>query len=400
LLIINAYEKPEEKWKGIMEHIYMDNGSTSFPKAPGLGKTMGEHIDQYGLNMGRGGYSPSFHLEQIAVETKEKLTEFFHGPTSRNVIFTSGATAGLNMIINGLLEPGDKVVTTSLEHNAVARPLYALSQKGVLWEQLPAAADGSLRMDAVSDMLSSDTRLLIATHASNVSGNLTPLQLLSDICKDRQILFVVDAAQTAGSQTIDMADLGLDGLVVPGHKGLLGPQGIGAMLLSDRLAAQLRPTVFGGTGSRSDLLEMPDFLPDRFEPGTLNIPGIVGMNHALDFLMSQGIQSIRGHKEQLAKQFLEGLSVISHVRCAGPDAGSPRESVFSLVFKTVDQGEAAYLLEREHGILTRSGLHCAPLAHQALGTFPVGSVRFSFGPFTTKAEVDACLAAIAKIAKG
>jgi cysteine desulfurase family protein len=385
-----------------MRQIYMDNSSTSFPKAPDLGKVMGEHIDQLGLNLGRGGYSPAIHLEQIAVETKEKLCDFFNGPHSRNVIFTSGATAGLNMVINGLLSPGDRVVTTCLEHNAVARPLHALSTYGVQnirWERLPAEPDGNLDVDAFNKLLTTDTKMLLVTHASNVSGSLVPLCSLAKICKERNIFFVADAAQTAGSQPIDMKGLGLDGLVVAGHKGLLGPQGIGAMILTDRLASQMRPTVLGGTGSKSDLLDMPEYLPDRFEPGTLNIPGIVGLNHALDFLASQGLQAIRSHKDALARTFLEGLSVIHGVQSFGQAADVPRESVFSLVFKNMDQAEAAFRLERDFGILTRSGLHCAPLAHQTLGTFPGGSVRFSFGCFTTVADVDAALSAIAKIAK-
>ncbi len=384
-----------------MKQVYMDNGSTSFPKAPGLGKIMGKHIDQIGMNMGRGGYSPSFHLEQIAVETKEKLCVFFNCSSSRNVIFTSGATAGLNMIINGLLAPGDRVVTTSLEHNAVARPLYAMTKKveGILWEQLPTTSDGLLALDAIPKMLSHQTKMVLLTHGSNVSGHLIPLELIAGICKKQRIFFVVDGAQTAGSQHIDMNALGLDAVVVPGHKSLLGPQGIGVMLLSDNLASQLRPTVFGGTGSRSDLLEMPLFLPDRFEPGTLNIPGIVGLNHALTFLMEQGVESIRGQKELLSQKFLEGLSVINGVRLIGPSINMPRESVFSLVFHNRDQGEIAYLLERDYGILTRSGLHCAPLAHQTLGTFPSGSVRFSFGCFTTTADVDRVLHAISNLTK-
>lgn len=382
-----------------MRQIYMDNSSTSFPKAPGLGKIMGEHIDQFGLNLGRGGYSPAIHLEQIAVETKEKLCGFFNGPHSRNVIFTSGATAGLNMIINGLLSPGDRVVTTCLEHNAVARPLHALSATGIHWERLPADQDGTLQAGAFDKILTPDTKLLLVTHASNVSGALVPLHPLAEICKERNILFVADAAQTAGSQPIDMEGLGLDGLVVAGHKGLLGPQGIGAMILSDRLASQMKPTVLGGTGSKSDLLDMPSFLPDRFEPGTLNIPGIVGLNHALDFLAAQGLSAIRAHKDALARRFLEGLSLIPHVASIGQGVDVPRESVFSLVFKKMDQAEAAFRLEREFGILTRSGLHCAPLAHQTLGTYPGGSVRFSFGCFTTADDVDAALSAITKIAK-
>ena len=380
-----------------MKQIYMDNSSTSFPKAPGLGKIMGEHIDQSGMNMGRGGYSAAFHLEQIAVETKEKICAFFNGTHSRNVIFTSGATVGLNMIINGLLEPGDRVVTTSLEHNAVARPLHALTKKGVQWERFPSAVDGSILVEEIPRMLAPQTKLVIVTHASNVSGNLIPLGPIAEFCNQHHILFAVDGAQTAGSQTIDTSALGLDALVVPGHKSLLGPQGIGALILSDRLAAALRPTVLGGTGSRSDLLEMPDFLPDRFEPGTLNIPGIVGLNYALTFLMEQGVETIRCQKELLSQRFLEGLSVIGGVRLIGPGMGMPRESVFSVVFNHRDQGETAFLLDRDYGILTRPGLHCAPLAHQALGTFPQGSVRFSFGYFTTAAEVDAALLAIQKI---
>lgn len=381
----------------MMQQIYMDNSSTSFPKAPGLGKIMGEHIDQIGLNIGRGGYSPAFHLEQIAVETKEKLSDFFHGPNSRNVIFTSGATAGLNTIINGILMDGDRVVTSSLEHNAVARPLHALTKKGVQWEQFSSAPDGSILVNDIPGKLNSQTKLVIVTHASNVSGALFPLETIAEFCKEHKIFLAVDAAQTAGSQSLDMTALGLDALVVPGHKALLGPQGIGCIILSDNLAAQLQPTVLGGTGSRSDLLDMPDFLPDRFEPGTLNIPGIVGLHHALSFVMDQGVENIQGQKELLTQRFLEGLSIMNGVCLGGPGLGLPRESVFSLFFTNRDQGEIAYLLEREYGILTRSGLHCSPLAHQVLGTFPQGSVRFSFGLFTTAAEVDAALLAIHRI---
>lgn len=382
-----------------MKQIYMDNSSTSFPKAPGLGKIIGDHIDHNGLNIGRGGYSRTFHLEQIAVETKQKLCDFFRGPHSRNVVFTGGATAGLNMIINGLLAPGDRVVTTSLEHNAVARPLHALEEKGIQWEQLPATTDGSLLLDAIPKILTPQTKVVIVNHGSNVSGSLISLDAIAHACKEHHIFFVVDAAQTAGSQTIDMNMLGLDALIVPGHKSMLGPQGIGAMILSDNLAAQLKPTVLGGTGSQSELLEMPDFLPDRFEPGTLNIPGIVGLNHALTFLLDQGLDTIRGHKEYLTQRFLEGLSVIGGIRITGPGLDRPRECVFSLVFENMDQGEVAFRLVQDYGILTRSGLHCAPLAHRVLGTFPNGSVRFSFGCFTTAGDVDAALYAISAITK-
>ena len=233
-----------------------------------------------------------------------------------------------------------------------------------------------------------------------MSGGVIPLQEIGALCNDLGILFAVDGAQTAGTQSISMKEGFIDALIIPGHKGLLGPQGIGALLVSQKMAAQIAPIIYGGTGSRSDSLEMPDFLPDRLEPGTLNIPGIIGFGHALSYIDSLGIDAIREKKAKIGGRFYEGLSTIPGVTCIGPDMSVPRESVFSIVFSGLDQGAAAFDLEQSYGILTRSGLHCAPLAHQALGTFPQGTVRFSLGYFNTEKQVDTALMAIQRIATG
>ncbi len=382
-----------------MGQIYMDNSSTSFPKAPGLGKIMGQHIDTNGINIGRGSYTSSFSLEEIVVETKIRLSNFFDGPNSKNVIFTSGATIGLNMLVGGLLRPGDLVLTTSLEHNSVARPLAALSKKGVRWEQIPLLPDGRFSLEDFSVALAQTPRLVLVTHGSNVSGIIMPIEQMGAMCHAQNVLFAVDAAQTAGSQPISMKQSHIDALIVPGHKGMLGPQGIGVMMISDLLSTQLSPVLFGGTGSRSDALDMPSFLPDRFEPGTLNVPGIVGLKHALDFIETEGIRGIRDKKTEISLQFLEGISVISGITFLNIPAGAPRESVFSLMFSNLDQAEAAYTLEQEYGILTRCGLHCSPLAHQALGTYPQGTIRFSLGCFNTAEQVAAALYGIKQTAK-
>ena len=369
-----------------MREVYLDNAATSFPKAPGVGKAMAAYIDTVGRNIGRGSYAPAQAAAGVAWEVREQLCRLLGGPAPRNVIFTPGATYGLNFLLKGLLRPGDRVLTSPMEHNAVLRPLEQLKGRGVQVELLPCDGEGLLDLEALPPLLEG-ARAVILTHASNVTGGLMPAAQVGALCQARGVFFLVDAAQSAGHVPIDMAAMGIDGLALPGHKGLLGPQGIGSLLVTDVLAEALDPLVSGGTGSFSESLDMPPCLPDRLEPGTLNLPGIYGLSAALDFLEAQdGLMDrqrrLGGHLWARMKELEEdGLSV------PGPEPGG-RVGVVSVDFKGRDNGEAAFLLERDYGVQTRCGLHCAPAAHRTLGTLPGGLVRFSVGPFTTFEELD------------
>ena len=369
--------------------IYLDNAATSFPKAPGVGAAMADYLERLGCNIGRGGYQRAWDAAGGVLAVREKLCALVNGPDPRNVCFTPGATYGLNFLLHGLLRPGDKVITSPMEHNAVLRPLKQLKSKGVSVDYLPCTDRGELLPDGLAERLTEDVRAVVLTHASNVSGTLFPIGQVGALCRERGIFFLVDGAQTLGTVPVDMAAMGIDGLAFPGHKGLLGPQGIGGAALSAPLAEALEPLLSGGTGSLSESLSMPPFLPDKFEAGTLNLPGIFGLGAALDYLEGEG-EALRARERRLARHLWYRLKELDGegLRVLGADDPQNRVGVVSVDFPGRDNGEMAFRLEREYGIQTRCGLHCAPLAHKTLGTFPQGAVRFSVGPFTTFAELD------------
>ncbi len=400
--------------------IYCDNGSTSFPKAPGLGKIMGEHIDNNGYNISRGGYGKAYSVEEKVIETKELLCNMFSCDNPRNVVFTPGATYGLNMIISGLLTEGDHVITTSIEHNAVVRPLAFLSgyrepdfkqvdlntelnvtkRTGkIQWSEALCDESGRLDTSDIERLIKPNTKLVLITHASNVCGTMTDICEVGRICREKGVYFAVDAAQSAGSEHINMEACNIDALAFPGHKGLLGPQGIGGLILNDKIAAEISPIILGGTGSFSDKEEMPPFMPDKFQPGTLNLPGIIGLNHALKYIEKEGIDAIKEKKMRLTRQFIEATMNMQGVRIAGISGTEGRCGVVSLDFKANDNAEVSFLLEKEYGIMTRCGMHCAPHAHKTLNTFPQGTVRFAFGYFNTKEEVSMVIDGINNIIK-
>lgn len=372
-----------------MRSVYLDNGATSYPKAPGVGEAMANYITNIGCNIARGGYQQAYDAAGRVLGIREKLNSLVNGPGSRNVVFTPGATAGLNMLLKGLLRPGDKVLTSPMEHNAVLRPLEQLKQRGVTVELLPCTERGELILEGLADRLTPDVRAVILCHGSNVSGTRFPIAQVGPLCRERGIFFLVDAAQTLGVIPVDMAAMAIDGLAFPGHKGLLGPQGIGGLVLTDALAGELEPLLSGGTGSMSESLDMPPFLPDRLEAGTLNLPGIFGLGAALDYLEGEG-EALRIREHKLAGHLWARLMELEEdgIRVLGSRDPSNRTGVVSIDFLKADNGEMAFRLEQEYGIQTRCGLHCAPLAHRTLGTFPQGAVRFSVGPFTTFEELD------------
>lgn len=381
-----------------MEHVYCDNGSTSFPKAPGLGRAMGDHIDNNGFNISRGGYDEAYSLEADIIETREEICRMFGWDDPKDVVFTSGATMGLNMVIKGVLKEGDHAITTSMEHNAVVRPLTQLEACGVEWDEAKCDERGVLDEDSLKGLIRDNTKLVMVTHGSNVCGTMTPVESIGKICRERGVMLAVDAAQTAGSAEIDMKRMNADAVIFPGHKGLMGPQGVGGMILSERMAQSMEPVISGGTGSVSDKEEMPDFMPDKFQPGTLNIPGIIGLRHSLAFIRKEGLAAIAEKKMHLTGIFLNDVCNMKNVRLAGIPDVRGRCAVVSIQFLNMDNAEAAYVLESEYGIMTRCGLHCAPHAHKTLGTFPQGTVRFSFGYFNTEKEMDYVAKAINDVA--
>lgn len=377
--------------------VYLDNAATSYPKAPGVASAMADYVEKVGATINRSSYASAQEAGLVTLSLRERLCRLFNHPDPTHAVLTPGATAGLNMVIKGLLRPGDHCLVSSMEHNAVMRPLVQLEREGVAFERIPCDAQGCLRLEALPGMIKLNTRLVVMAHGSNVCGTVQDAEAVGKICRERGVPFALDAAQTAGHIEVDFERFGLSALVVPGHKGLLGPQGIGALLLDADFARRLTPLVAGGTGSASDSEELPDWMPDRFESGTPNMPGVYGWEAALGWLENTGIETLENHEKTLSKRFLEGIYGLKNVKLYGITVPERRTGVFSVGFLNCDNAEAAWRLEREFGILTRCGLHCAPSAHKTLGSFPEGSVRFSTGWANTEADIDAALSAIAAI---
>lgn len=381
-----------------MNTIYLDNAATSFPKPEGVSDAMKQYVDQVGATINRSVYGSAQDAGLVTLTLREQLKKLFHFPeAATHVILTPGATWSLNMVIQGFLNPGNHCLVSSMEHNAVMRPLLQLDQ--VSFDRIPCNREGLLDPKDIESLIRPNTKLLVMAHGSNVCGSLQDAQAIGQICKRRGIAFVLDAAQTAGHLPIDFEAFHLSALCVPGHKGLLGPSGIGALLMTDGFAKALHPIVAGGTGSASDSEYLPEYLPDRFESGTPNMPGIYGWEAALRFVTAKGIDALRDHEMALCQRFLQGLREIPGVALCGTEDLSRRVGVVSIDFLHQDNAEAAFLLETEYGILTRCGLHCAPSAHKTLHTFPRGTVRFSLGFSNTEADVDAALSAIAAISE-
>ena len=386
-----------------MDRLYLDNAATTFPKPPAVARAVYDYILNSGANINRGCYGTAYDVEEQVLETRELLCGLFRAPNCRNVIFTKNVTESLNVLLKGLLRPGDHVITSSMEHNAVMRPLVQLEKAGVSFTRVPCDSQGRLETDVLEGCLRPGTRLVVMTHASNVCGTILPVAAVGAFCRKHDLKFVVDCAQTAGALDIDMEAMHIDALAFTGHKGLLGPQGVGGFVVTDGLSRELEPLLSGGTGSLSHTEEVPDFLPDRFEPGTLNLPGILGLRQGLLFLKETGVAAVRAHERALARQFREGLRSLERdglLRVLAGADGIERVGVVSVQTLKRELSQAAFALDEDFGIQTRVGLHCAPAAHRTLGSFPTGSIRFSFGFFNTTADVDRALAALAEVCRG
>ena len=383
----------------VMPAIYLDNAATSFPKPPAVAEAMLRYMREVGASINRGVYASAQDAGMTTLLLREGLCRLFRHSGPTHCILTSGNTMGLNMILRGWLRPGDHCLVSSMEHNAVMRPLQDLAAGGVAFDRVPCDGQGRLDPEDVGRMIRPNTRLVLMAHGSNVGGGVQDAAAVGRICREYGVPFALDAAQTAGHWEIDFEGWGLSALSVPGHKGLMGPSGIGALLLSREFAEGLTPIVTGGTGSASDLEVQPAYMPDRFESGTLNLPGIYGLQAAVEFVEETGVGVLREHETMLTRRMLEQLREIPSVRLAGPWELSDRVGVVSVDFRDMDNAGAAVRLEQDYGILTRCGLHCAPAAHRTLGTFPQGTVRFSVGWYTTAEEADRAVAAVAEIAR-
>lgn len=381
-----------------MNYIYLDNASTTFPKAPNVANAMSDYLTNYGININRGSYALAYDVEDIIYTTRQRLNNVFNGHDPSHVIFTQNVTMSLNMVIKGLLKAGNHILVSSMEHNAVMRALTQLLDKGITFDIIPCDVTGSIQLESIETLIRPNTVAMIINHASNVCGTVQPIESISSICKAHNLHFIVDAAQTAGVIPIDVKACHIDALCFTGHKGLLGPQGIGGIILTKEMAQTLIPLIAGGTGSFSHLETMPTHMPDAFEAGTLNLPGIIGLNEGLSYIESVGMENIHNHELALTKTFLEGLHSITGVNIIGKQDIQDRTAVVSITIDGLDAASIAYELESNR-IMTRVGLHCAPRAHQTLGTYPEGTVRFSFGYANTLEDVESALSALHTIVK-
>ncbi|MCL2217130.1 MAG: aminotransferase class V-fold PLP-dependent enzyme [Defluviitaleaceae bacterium] len=384
-----------------MRKVYADNSSTSFPKAPGVSDSIKDFLDNVGCNVNRGGYEASYNTALEILEARKLLCGLFNfnEPIGkpRNVIFTPGITYSINMILQGFLKENDHIITTSMEHNGVMRPLHELSERGVDYSMAECEEDGTLDPQKIASLFTAKTKAVIMTHASNVSGTVLPIREVYEICAPREIKLIIDTAQTAGELPIDMSYA--DAIAFTAHKGLLAAQGLGGFIIKSDFAKKITPIITGGTGSKSHEILQPDLLPDKFEAGTINIPAIIGLKKALEYIKAQNPATIHAKKMKLTERFLQAVRDIPGVVIIGKKDLQNRISTVSLNFKTIDNAEIAALLDSDYGIMTRCGLHCAPVAHKTLKTYPHGTVRFSFGYFNTPGEIDYIAQAIKEIVR-
>ena len=388
-----------EKTLSAGRRICLDQAATSFPKPPCVAGAVMEYMTNIGSNVSRSSYASAYEAEDTVLETRELLCSLFGWDDPAGVIFTPNITASLNWILKGLLMPGDHVLVTSMEHNAVMRPLVQLSSKGITFDRIPCNRDGCPDLHSLPGLIKPQTRMLVCLHASNVNGAVMPLEAFGRFCREHSLLFVVDTAQSAGRCPIDMKALHIDCLAFTGHKGLLGPQGIGGFIIPKDLALLMDPLISGGTGSFSHTELIPKVLPDRLEAGTLNLPGIYGLNAALKWIMETGCETIFDHEYALFRKLREGFETIKGVKiigCPGEGAQKPMP-VLSIQTPDRDIALVSALLDEQAGIQTRVGLHCAPSAHRTLGTFPEGTIRFSPGFFNTDDEIGTCIRALEQV---
>ncbi|MBX3396635.1 MAG: aminotransferase class V-fold PLP-dependent enzyme [Phycisphaerae bacterium] len=383
------------------KRLYADNAATSFPKPPGVWEAMRSYAEQLGASAGRGAYHEAVETGELLTRCRRQLARLINAESPNQVIFTHNCSGALNQAIKGLLRSGDHVVTTTMEHNSVLRPLNSLTvDRDISVDYVQADSEtGIVDLDAVIAAIRTKTRLVAVVHASNVTGSLQPIEAIGVETRRRGIPLLVDAAQSAGHVPIDVRAMGIDLLALPGHKGLMGPLGTGALYLRSSLENELSPLIEGGTGSASEHPIQPDFLPDKFESGSHNAIGIAGLSAALSWVETASIDRLHSHDQSLCAAFIESARGVDGLTVYGPMNPRHRVAVFSVRVEGFDAAELAAALESEFEILTRPGIHCAPLAHRTIGTDTEGgTTRLSFGVFNTVDDVHRCVDALSRLA--
>jgi cysteine desulfurase family protein len=379
-----------------MKTIYLDNAATSFPKPEAMLAAMTAYQQAVGANPGRSGHGLSIDAGRIIYETRETLARLFHIEDPLRIVLTKNSTEALNIALQGALKPGDHVITSGMEHNSVMRPLRFLESQGVRVSVIPCSPRGELDPEDIKKAIRPATKMVVMTHASNVTGTILPVEAVGAIIREKgDILFCVDAAQTAGVLPMDVQKMKIDLLAFTGHKSLYGPQGTGGLYVRKGLEKGIAPLMMGGTGSRSEFEAQPDFMPDKYESGTPNTIGFAGLGAGATYLAGQTMEGIRAKEEQLTRRFLERLEAFKdQVTVYGLNDAARQTAVISFNVKNISPSDAAMFFEEKFGILCRPGLHCAPAAHRTIGTFPQGTVRFSFGFFNTSRDVDRAAKAV------
>lgn len=377
--------------------IYLDNAATSHPKPEAVYRETDRSLRELGASPGRGSYRAAIEASRLLLETRLAAASLFGISDAARIVFTASATEALNLALLGLLDPGDRVVTTTMEHNAVLRPLELLRRRGVDVIKVPANTSGFVEPAELKTACSQQTKLLVLSHCSNVSGTRQAIEELGPWCRKQGILLLVDGAQSAGLFDLDVEAMGIDLLAVPGHKSLLGPPGTGLLYVREGL--QIRPLIVGGTGGDSTSVLPPAHLPEGLESGTANSPGLAGLKAGIEFLLATGLDSICRHELSLVQTLRQELPKVPNLRLHGAATMDHQGSALSFTISGHDPATIAFLLDRDHDIQTRAGLHCAPDAHRSLGTFPQGTVRVSPGWFNSERDISALLTALVDLVK-
>ena len=376
--------------------IYLDHAATSWPKPQSVLDAVQEAMVRQAANPGRGSHRMAVSASRVLFDARKALAKLFAIANPNDIALTFNTTIALNMAIKGLLQPGDHVVATAVEHNSVRRPLeYLRRTAGVDIAYVEADEQGAIRAEAVEKALLANTKLVVVNHSSNLLGSIAPVAEIGTITKNHGAKLLVDAAQSAGILPIDVEAMGIDLLAFPGHKGLLGPQGTGGLYIHSALT--LEPLLHGGTGSQSEAVQQPDVRPDRYESGTHNTPGLAGLAAGVRFVLHETVEKIHNKEWTLSQRLMEGLLRIDGIRVLGPELGKPRTGIVSFIIDNADPSETAFILDQHYGIAVRSGFHCTPLAHECAKTTDTGAVRASVGYFTTEADIDALIGAVAEI---
>lgn len=379
--------------------IYLDNAATSWPKPPEVAAAMTHFLANVGANPGRSAHRLSIEAARVVYAAREAVADLFHAPDPLRVVFGHNVTEALNLALRGLLRPGDHVITSSIEHNSVMRPLRTQERQGVQVTVVPCSAEGLLDPSDVRAAIRANTTLIVLNHASNVMGTLLPVAEVGKMAREHGLLLLVDAAQTGGAYPVDVQADCIDLLAFTGHKALLGPTGTGGLVIGERVVAeQIEPLKRGGTGSRSELEEQPEFLPDRLESGTPNTVGLAGLEAGIRWITTCGVGAIRQHEMKLTQSLIDGLCAIPGITAYGCRDAARQSATVSFNIKAIPPSEVGLRLDEEHGILCRVGLHCAPAAHRTIGTFPDGTVRFGLSVFNTETEIEQALGAVRALA--